>query len=132
MQLHMNRASRRYRLSELVALLALGCGPTAPTVADPATAREALHRALDAWKEGRTADSLRSASPSIVVSDDRWRDGFHLERFDVDPSDRQLGYEMRVRVTLWLRDPKGKTVKQTSEYAVGTGSPYTIVRDEEF
>jgi hypothetical protein len=118
--------------SALVLLLSCwGCGGQAVPEPDPAVAREALNRMLVAWKDGQSPDSLESGSPSLVVADYRWRDGYRLERYEIESDDGPRGSNLKVRVKCWMRDPRGKAVSETAGYAIGTGSPLTIIRDNE-
>lgn len=114
----------------LMTAFATGCWSSTPAPADPDAARAALDRALSAWKDGEAPDTLQDESPSLVVADHHWRGGYQLERFEIDPDDREEGYNRMIRATLWQRGPSGKTLHETVEYAVGIGSPITIQRDD--
>ena len=121
---------------------ASGCGAGPPTPADPAAARQALDRALTAWKEGRPVESLKNDSPPIVISDHAWTNGASLLRYEIEPGDRRIGSDQTFRVVLWLKgdrpQPRSRTrgkAKGTStdwreqvEYNVGTSPILTVVR----
>jgi hypothetical protein len=132
------------RLLEIVGLSAAviglsvlpGCGSGPPKPADPAAAREALDRALTAWKEGRSAESLQSADPPIVVSDHTWSNGARLVKYEIAPGDRRAGADQSFQVVLWIEDSKaqgkgkdkGKERQEKTEYNVGTNPILTVVR----
>src|SRR3954469_15446902 len=79
---------------------ATGCGPGPPTPAEPAAAREALERALAAWKEGKSAESLKGDDPPIVVSDHVWSKGPPLVKYEIEKGDRRAGANQRFQVVL--------------------------------
>jgi hypothetical protein len=124
----------------LAMLSLLGCGSGPPSPADPVAAREALERALAAWKEGKSADSLKSDSPPIVVSDHAWRNGARLVKYEIEPGDRRAGADQCFQVVLWLQDDKptakakakgtsqGGERREKVEYNVGTNPILTVVR----
>lgn len=116
----------------MVLALQAGCGRSVPPPPDADAAREALGRALDAWSRGEPPDSLRGGRPSIVVADHRWRGGYRLDRYEAEADDRRQGNDLRVRVTLWERDPDGAALTEVATYAIATGSPYTVIRDDEY
>jgi hypothetical protein len=110
--------------------MAAGCGPAEVQPADPASAHAALETALTAWKAGQAPDSLAAGSPPIVVADHRWRGGYKLDSYEIQGDGRNQGADLRVKVTLKQLDPQGKPLVESPEYAVGTGSPHTVVRDD--
>ena len=68
----MNETIYRAAVTPCVALLlflATGCGKGLPPQMDPDVARTALTAALDAWKEGRTPESLRDRTPPVDFRD---------------------------------------------------------------
>jgi hypothetical protein len=132
MTLRRQLARSRAAAAGLLAAMVLGCGAPAPKPADSTVAKETLNQALEAWKKGQPADSLKDGNPPVVVSDHRWRGGYTLDRYDIEKDERMHGSDLKVRVTLWQRDPKGKEVKESTLYAVGTGSPFTVVRENDF
>jgi hypothetical protein len=116
-----------------VALALPGCGGAGPPApAEPAVARKALERALAAWTEGKSAESLKSDNPPIVVSDQAWNSGARLLKYQIDPKDHQAGADQIFHVVLWLRDDnaKGNTKerRETADYNVGTNPTLTVVR----
>src|SRR4051812_31909119 len=71
---------------------------TASRPADPERARQALHAALDAWKEGRTRDDAARFSPPIRVADEDWLAGLRLVDYRLEPGDRLFGTGLRCPV----------------------------------
>jgi hypothetical protein len=112
-------------------LVAPGCSDSAIAPADSAAAHELLGQVLAAWKDGKSIDSLTTADPAITVSDYRWKDGYLLDRYEIDAGDRNQGADLIIKATLHQRDPKGKTRKETAVYSVGIGSQRVVVRNEE-
>ncbi len=96
----------------LLALPSLGCG--GPKPADPDQARATLAMALDAWRDGRTIDDVTNGSPPITVADPSWKAGFKLSRYQVAETTRAAGFDLKIPVELWLKDPKGKAVRRRS------------------
>jgi hypothetical protein len=114
-----------------IALAAItGCGSGPPAPADPAAARDALDRALGAWKDGKSAESLKETNPPIVVSDHSWTKGSRLVNYQIEPGDRREGADQVFRVVLWLENEKakGKDKQEKTEYTVGTNPILTVVR----
>jgi hypothetical protein len=93
-------------------------------------AREALAGALDAWKNGRTADEMRGATPEVVVGDTAWRAGHKLIGYEVG-NGMFDGTNLRVPVTLTLAQPSRGSRKLVVNYIVGTTPVVTIFRDSE-
>lgn len=113
------------------AILALasawGCSPGIANPVDPDGARSALKTTLDAWKEGKTPDSLQSASPAIVAQDMEWASGAKLLEYSVvsdTPADANL--DARVKLTI---SAKGKKVQRDAKYLVTTSPAVTVFRD---
>jgi hypothetical protein len=121
---------RRIAPAALLAALAAaawGCSPGVANPVDPGGARAALKTALDAWKEGKTPDSLQSASPAIVAQDMEWASGAKLLDYSVvseKPADANL--DARVKLTLSAR---GKKVEREAKYLVTTSPAVTVFRD---
>jgi hypothetical protein len=120
-------------LTVTIVLLGLsGCGSGPPKPADPAAAREALERALTAWKEGKSSESLQNDNPPIVVSDHAWNGGARLVKYEIKPGDRRAGADQSFQVILWLQDDKvkgkAKERQEKAAYNVGTNPILTVVR----
>jgi len=114
----------------LVGLGSSGCGKARPK-ADADLARETLRMALDAWKKGQPADSLKDRSPPINVADHEWRGGFALLDYRVAEKDQHFGSDLRCQVELSLRNPKGKTLTKKATYSVGTNNALIVVREDD-
>jgi len=112
-------------------LVAPGCSTSAITPADANSARELLGQVLTSWKDGKSIESLTTDDPTVTVSDYRWKNGYRLDRYEIDPGDRHQGADLIIRATLHQRDPRGKASKETAVYAVGLGSQRIVVRNEE-
>jgi hypothetical protein len=120
---------RAFGLFLAVALFAPGCGgPPAP--ADPARARAALRDALDAWRNRAGPDALKERQPPVTVTDREWRAGYKLLSYKIE-SDEPFAADLRCRVQLSLRDPRGKALRKTAVYFVGTSPVLTVAREEE-
>jgi hypothetical protein len=112
----------------LAAIAPGGCGSGGPQPAKRDAARDALRVALDAWMKGGSPDDLTQAQPPIHVSDWRWRSGVKLLRYEIDERDRALGAERRCPVQLWIDAGKGRTVRKSIAYNVGTHPALTVAR----
>lgn len=114
-------------LAVAIAATAAGCSQGVAHPVDPDSARAALKTTLDAWKEGKTPDSLASASPAIVAQDMEWMSGAKLLDYSVvsdTPADANL--DARVKLTL---SAKGKKVEREAKYLVTTSPAVTVFRD---
>jgi hypothetical protein len=110
-------------------LLTLGCGgPPAP--ADPAQARAALRAALDAWQKGESPDALKEHQPPVTVTAWEWRAGYQLLSYTIE-SDTPFAADLRCRVQLALKNPRGKVLRKTAVYVVGTSPVLTVAQEEE-
>lgn len=106
---------------------ACGCSPGAAHAVDPEAARAALKTTLDAWKEGKTPDSLQSGSPAIVAQDMEWASGAKLLDYSVvadKPADANL--DARVKLTISAR---GRKIEREAKYLVTTSPAVTVFRD---
>lgn len=123
-----------FRSLILAAILAVvaGCGdrPVAAPV-DPPAARAALKQALDAWKAGQTIDSLKTASPEVIAQDFDWMAGATLTEYKVLDEGIPLDANLRVKVSLTVRDKGGKTATKQVAYIVGTDPKLTVFRAME-
>jgi hypothetical protein len=112
-------------------LLAAGCGgPSLQAPADSGQARQALCTTLDAWKRGKSVESLRGASPAVQVNDPDWPAGYRLTNYQVADQEARHGIDLRYRVALTLKDPKGRIVRRNTTYTVGTNPVLTVVRND--
>jgi hypothetical protein len=110
-------------------VLMAGCKRPAPPPADPDKAREVLKTALDAWRKGESADSLRQRSPSITAADPKWQDGHQLVRYEIGES-KIVGCDLQCNVVLVLKAPDGKQSEQKAIFNVSTAPNLVVVRGE--
>ena len=114
----------------LVMMLSAGCGDSGHAApVNPDRARDALRTALESWKNGDRLEALQSASPSIVVQDFDWMGGQKLVAYEVTGDGKDDDANLRIPVKLTLKNPKGKEVKKTVSYVVGTSPSLTVFRD---
>jgi len=114
-------------LAVLVGAVATGCSPGVAHPVDPDRAMVALKTTLDAWKDGKSIDSLQSGVPPIVAQDMEWASGAKLLDYRVDdgrPADANL--DARVKLALSVR---GKKVERDARYLVTTSPAVTVFRD---
>lgn len=113
----------------LAAIAAAVCGCSAGVAhpVDPEAARVALKTTLDAWKEGKTPDSLQAGSPAIVAQDVEWSSGAKLLEYAL-VTDKPADANLDARVTLTVSS-KGKTRKRDARYLVTTSPSVTVFRD---
>jgi hypothetical protein len=124
---------RRSLIASLaVVLIALaGCGrsgQTAPPV-DPGRALEALKTTLESWKNGETPEQLKGGPAAITAQDFDWMAGFQLVDYQIESEGQNDDANLRVPVSLTMKDPSGKEVKKQVKYVVGTAPAVTVFRD---
>jgi hypothetical protein len=113
----------------LILSLTSGCGDNgAAGTTDTNQARNALDRALSAWRDGKTADALKSEEPPLEASDHQWKNGLHLVKYEVQQDPLPSGSGQSFRVTLWLKDDHSKQTKVITQYDVATTSPIRVAR----
>lgn len=121
---------RRNSLTALAlgALLAAGgCRGSAAPTPDAATARQALHAALDAWAAGKSPADLRAQEPPLFVSDPDWEAGRALQAFELSGQESFDGQTLRTAAKLsFVGDRRGKSL--AAKYTVGTTPVLTVVR----
>lgn len=112
---------------------AVGCarGPSVAAPVEPEKALVALRTALDAWKAGRSIDSLRSATPPIVAQDIDWMKGAKLAQYELLNDGKAEDANLRVPVRLTISDSQGHTTVKTVNYIVGTDRTLTVFRAME-
>jgi hypothetical protein len=106
-----------------------GCGPTAAKQADPDAARQALRQALESWKKGETPDSLKSASPPVVVVDRDWRRGARLLDYELSDTPAPNGFDQRFTVSITLEEDGRKKIQKVA-FNVATHPKRVVVRAE--
>lgn len=122
-------ALRRFWMLVVLALFTIGgCGKNEIAVADQDQAKKLLDETLTSWKKGETVDALKSASPSILVEDPKWKRGAKLSKFEIEDDGKPSGAERAFTVSLWLADSKGKEVREQVVYKVGTNPILTVFR----
>jgi hypothetical protein len=115
----------------LCSLAAAGCGsgPYQSSPVDAKKARETLVVAMESWKSGETAESLKQKTPSIVVQDFDWTGGKKLHEYEVLGDGEEVDANLIARVKLILKEGEGGTVEKTVYYVVGTAPVLTVFRD---
>ena len=117
--------------SALVCLLFAGClGDSLPPATDAAKGREAMTKVLDIWMKGGKAADLKNASPSIVAYDPDWEAGHTLTKYEIAPTDKRIGVDLLLRVTLSLKRTDGKSQDKNVSFSVAIGSPTVVLRKE--
>ena len=131
----------RARLAGVFLTLALaGCGESAARF-KPAgtTARAALELALNAWKNGESADTLASGVPPVQAVDSHWRAGRKLASFEIvkeEPGETDQRFSVRL-----IEDGPGAKGKLKSApapaaaevtYVVIGHDPVWVYRDEDY
>jgi hypothetical protein len=124
----------RVALVGLMATGLMGCGaPAAETektrvIPSPEQARSALSAALDAWKGGSTASSLKSSKPTIEVVDSFRKTERPLKAFEIlAPIEVDHGRSFSVRLSL-----DGPAEEQLARYLVIGKDPIWVFRQEDF
>jgi hypothetical protein len=121
-----------YRIAFAAAACAAlaGCsgGPRTAAPVEPDKARAALRTTLDAWKAGKSPESLARADPPIVAQDLDWMTGSKLTEYELADDGKAEDANLRVRVRLTVRDTQGKTTTKTAVYVVGTDPKLTVFR----
>jgi hypothetical protein len=107
-----------------------GCAGNIHGAGSEQAAREALGSALEAWKNGRTADDMRRGMPEVVVGDSAWKQGLKLSSYEIGKG-MYDGKNLRIPVTLTLVQPPRGIRKVEVNYIVGTSPVVTIFRDSD-
>jgi hypothetical protein len=122
----------RPRLRISVALLALtvvpsifGCGQAGAD--DPASARDVLLTALDAWKAGKTVDAARGET-GVIVGDPQWQVGYKLVRYEIGGEARPAGFDLNYPAELWMEDAEGRPAREKAVFTVSTRPARTVTR----
>jgi len=104
-----------------------GCNSVAPKQADPDAARQALRQALDSWKKGEPPDSLKAASPPLVVVDHDWKRGTRLLDYELSDTPAPNGFDQRFTVSITLEEG-GHKKSQKVAFNVATHPKRVVVR----
>lgn len=115
-----------------VSLLAIVCGCGGQShdqyVPESSQARQALEAALNAWKDGKPHEPIRTSDPPVEMYDARWRDGQKLESFEVAEElspDPHPAFKVRMRFAGSLQD-------EESTYFVMGIDPLLVFRSEDY
>ncbi len=127
----MNLKSISAGLVGFTLLLIAGCTGAVAEPPSAEQAREALVTALGAWKRGEKPTDLQARQPAVHVADGDWSEGCKLQAYQILPGQKEQGASLRVKVSLSLRDTKGKAVEKRVAYFVGTRPVITIGREFE-
>ena len=113
----------------MILALLMGCQKSSLSLPlDEKQARTACTEFLTAWKDGKKLEDLK---PKIIGRDSDWAAGKKLDSFEVLPEEKKHGPNLCLTVKRTLKDEKGKTVKQSVEYIVGTSPVITVFRNDE-
>jgi hypothetical protein len=104
-----------------------GCGVSSSSSVDETAARQALDRALTAWRDGKAVDSLKNEDPPLEATDHQWTGGLNLVKYEVKYNHPPSGPGQSFRVILWLKDKRSNQTKVVTQYDVTT-SPLRVVR----
>lgn len=110
----------------LVLLAIAGCGQSLPPPADSNRAHEALVKALDAWRDGGTVESLRTASPAIYFNEPRFKSSTRIVEYRIE-SEWANGLSWFCQVVLTLKTEDGQTVQGQTGYCIDTDPAFVIV-----
>ena len=114
--------------SALLALASTGCGRSLPPTTDVKSAKEALTTALDAWKDGRSNESLRDGTPPVDFRDVFWDKGGKLSKYSVE-KEEMSGLSARFTVKLTVADKAGEARERTVTYNADSGKMFVIRPD---
>ena len=114
-------------LAFLFVLTALGCG-SGRSAAELERGRTALVAALDSWKAHEPPARLKSL-PDPVDFPEELRATHSLIEYTLGAVDATDAQFIRFRVTLKLKDRKGKLSDREVVYAVALKSPVAVSRD---
>lgn len=111
----------------LMLLTAAGCSQRLPPVADPVQAREALTIALDAWRNGDSAESLRSRPSAIYFNEPQCDGNTRLIEYRIE-TEQASGQSWFCDVVLTLELEGGRKVERLAGYCIDTDPAIVIVR----
>lgn len=118
-------------LTLAIGLLAVfGCERPLPPETDLAQGRAALKTVLDTWASGGSPGDLKKASPAIIAYDPDWEAGQRLKKYEIDPTDRRMGVDLLVKVTLSLAGPGAKTADKQVNFTVAIGKETVVLRQQ--
>jgi hypothetical protein len=109
---------------------AIGCGPAIGPDDDPNQAVTVLRTALDAWKNGASAESLQNQRPPIWFNEPESKQS-RLVDYQLDSKTSMVGRQVRCTVSLTLATSSGKKVERNVPYLVDTTPNQVIVREQD-
>jgi hypothetical protein len=112
----------------MLSFVAAGCGPKLPPKTDLPSAREALTKSLDAWVEGKSAESLKSLTPPVSFRDVQWENGAKLISYKIE-KEEPAGHSGRFTVKLSLAEKSGAKRDRSVVYIADGGSTIVIRPD---
>ena len=112
--------------------LCAGCGSNNTVesfIPEELTSREALEKALTAWKSGQSdPGTLAGGKPKIQVADQRWLQGDKLLNFEIgEPLDEEGPPQFTVKLTL-----EGASEPITETYVVVGKDPLWVYTKSEY
>ena len=90
-------------------------------------ARDALDKALTAWKDGKKVGKIQGDGPGIEVVDSAWQAGRKLSAFEILQAEEKPGPRWFL-VKLTLKDAQPQQVR----YAVLGLDPLWVYREEDY
>lgn len=109
----------------------IGCsGAPSVSKSDPNAAKELAKTILDAWKNGKTMESLKQQTPPMYVVIDLWRDGHILTSYEFVGEGEMVGPNVRFPVRFICQDKAGKKVDKTIKYLVTTTPAITFIKED--
>ena len=119
-----------FMLSNAAALMS-GCSERQQVASkvDATVAMSALKTVLEIWKKGEKPESAKNGSPPIVVQDLDWSGGMALSSYEIQGEGKFDDANLRVPVTLNLKQPNGKSLTRKASYVVGTSPAVTVFRE---
>lgn len=125
----MGTAAKFGLLAIVTAVCGLGCGASAPPVAESEAATAALKTALDAWLAGESSEALANRTPPIHVSDTEWKSGKKLTKYEVK-SGQSAGFGWRCDVILTVQAGTGPAKQHSASYRIDTEPAIVVVHEE--
>jgi hypothetical protein len=109
------------------AAVAAGCTGTLPPQASPDEARAALVTALDAWKNGESAEALAGRQPPLYFNEPNCRAGVRLLGYTLSEGHESYGQSVRIAVVLSLKQADGSVRERKASYLIDTSPAVVIV-----
>jgi hypothetical protein len=111
-----------------VALAFTGCSD-AESQQELDLARKSVQAALDAWKRGEAAETLRSLSPPLEFHDDDWGQAARLIDYQIVQVYHETDGSPRCAVALTVQHGGGEPTSLKVTYQVNTRPKVVIARD---